>query len=181
MAGWILSVMKKKILLAVMVIAIIYCSCNTQDTSAGTINTHHKSKEESQPGPVSEEEPALRTDSVVNPRKQRMWVYQIGGPISKEEQAAAKFEKLKTIAHLYIFKRSPHEYYIIKDDTYKSNQQLIDSFSGTRIKLEAISNDRLDIVDLSLLCPPKENPTLSKPVIYKNKSELKEIECRSCE
>jgi len=172
--------MKKKILLAVMVIAIIYCSCNTQDTSAGIINSNDNSKEYYHEISLREAETAFENNHT-DSNKQRMWVYQIGGPLSREEQAAAKFEKLKTITNLYIFKRSSHEYYIIKDDTYKSNQQLIDSFSGTRIKLEAISNDRLDIVDLSLLCPAKENPAPSKPVLYKNNGELKEIECRSCE
>lgn len=181
--------MKKQILLAVMVIAIIYCSCNTQDVGLGMALTETaKEKYHTvQSGEIATSLAGIgvdvnrKNDSIGNANKQRMWVYQIGGTLESEEQAAAKYEKLKNIDNLYIFKRSSHEFYIIKDDAYKGNQQLIDSFSETRIKLETLSADRLDIIDLSLLCPPKENLTHSRPIVYKLKGQKKEVECWNCE
>ncbi len=122
-----------------------------------------------------------RNDSIRNSNKQRVWVYQIGGPMSNEELAADRYEKLKDIPHLYIFKRSKHELYLIKDDGYSTNQQLIDSFNVNLLRVENISPERLQPIDLSLQCPPKEVPTLSKPVKYKVNGQRKEIECRTCE
>ncbi len=122
-----------------------------------------------------------KKDSIRIANKERLWVYQIGNAINDEDIAALAYDKLKEVPNIYIFKLKRHEYYLIKDDGYYSNEQLLDSMGSVKKRMSTLTSDRLIPIDLSAQCSSKKKPTVTNPIKYKRDKEKREVECRVCD
>lgn len=120
-------------------------------------------------------------DSIRNSNKDRLWVYKIGSAYDDEELITQAYEKIKDVPHIYIFKKTKHELYLIKDDGYSTQEQLIDSIGSCKKRIAMLTTAIVKPLDLSLECSSKKEPTTTKPIKYKIDKEKKEIECRVCE
>lgn len=188
---------KKNLLLFLASVLIVNSSCETPEDKPTTIdNSVHttingdtsKNKSEisevasvigSAVGNVIEEiaEAKERKDEKLKKDKKNMWVYLISSEIKSKEIAAEEYEKLKDITNIYIFKKSNEEFYIIKDDGYTTEEQLMDSIGITKKRIAAISQTRVYPLDLSSKCSPKTQPTLSRKIKYHHQK----IDCYTCD
>ena len=125
------------------------------------------------------EENKRRRDSIKQANSTHTWVYQIGESYEKSDLAGNELSKLKNISNIYIFKKSKHEYYLIKDDGYQK-EQLEDSLGDFKRKVQSFET-RVSILDLGTLCSGKKKPSVSKSIKYKIDGKKQEIECRECE
>jgi hypothetical protein len=119
-------------------------------------------------------------DSIRNTDKDRVWVYQIGSPFSSEELAAKAYNKIKSIPHLYIFRKGRKEYYIVKEDGYPTKEHLQDSLGSVKRQVSAVSSYQVEIKDLSIECSSKKQPTNCAPIKYKVDGNKLEVECKEC-
>jgi hypothetical protein len=93
-------------------------------------------------------------DSILRLDKEHMWVYQIGSVMVNAVEADKAFDKLKAISHIYIFKKAPKEFYVIKDDSH-SREELMDSLGSIKKQLPA-GEDKIEIIDLMNAGPLKK-------------------------
>lgn len=191
--------LKIKYTLRCLVCAIIICSCDNSKTNATVNCTTTTNNAVVNSDTVKTEDDATklanaivgaieegidnkhRNDSIRNANKTRMWVYQIGAPINDDKLAGQTLDKLGAIPNLCIFKKSRGEYYIIKDDGYDTKEQLLDSIASVKKQLAVVSTDRVEIVDLSIQCSSKRQPTTSGPIKYKVDGDRKEAKCLVCD
>jgi len=120
-----------------------------------------------------------RKDSIRMANATHTWVYQIGLPFEKDDLAGVESDKLKNLSNVYIFKKSRHEYYLIKDDGYPK-ELLEDSLGDFKKKLQGIET-RVTIIDIASLCSNNKKPEVSGSIKYKVDGDKKKIECRECE
>jgi hypothetical protein len=120
-----------------------------------------------------------RKDSIRTANATHTWVYQIGEPFEESDLAGKEWDKLNGMTNLYIFKKSRHEYYLIKDDGYPK-ELLEDSLGGFKKKLAGLET-RVAIIDLGSFCSGKKKPSISDPIKYKVDGDKKKIECHECE
>lgn len=188
---------KKHLLLFLTIGLIVNCSCGNNDEKPTVVNnsiytiinsdTFENKNEQSNAaniignavGSVVEEiiEMKEKKNEKLKENKISMWVYLISPEINSKEIAAEEYAKLKDISGIYIFKKSNDEFYIIKDDGYTTEEQLMDSIGITKKRIAEITQNHVYPLNLSSKCSLKTQPTLSRRIKYNHKK----IECYTCD
>lgn len=99
-----------------------------------------------------------RRDSVFAANREEVWVYQIGS--NKKE--AKDFEKTysilsKHMQHLYFFKQSQDNYYLILHDGYNTEQELLNKQNEVEAAIKKLGvNDKVSVFNITTHCSLKE-------------------------
>lgn len=99
-----------------------------------------------------------RRDSVFAANREEVWVYQIG----TNKKDAKEFEKtysllFKRMQHLYFFKQSHGNYYLILHDGYNTEQELLDKQNEVQASINKLGvKEKVSVFNITTHCSLKE-------------------------
>lgn len=118
-------------------------------------------------------------DSTLLANREKIWVYQIGAPISDETDAWQMAKDFNALANVCIFKAARKSFLIICDNGYAETdaQDSLETFSS-KVD-EIIPGTRVKTIDLMSLCSKRKALIETNKIIKRKKTES--FKCYTCD
>jgi hypothetical protein len=94
-------------------------------------------------------------DSVKITGRDKMWVYQLGLPMSSEKELWQAYKELKGISGITVFKQSRKSYILVKDDGADTEEEVKNGLEAIRQQADSLGI-RVKVIDLWTFCSKRE-------------------------
>lgn len=119
-----------------------------------------------------------RKDSIREANREKLWVYQVGLPVSREDDLWDVFRSIKSKTNVYAFKESRRRYILVKDGGFRTETEASEALEAFQAET-GLQDVRVKVIDLLSLCPRKGKLVQSDKITARK--EKTSIPCFTCD